>query len=104
MTEHPTMFEFFQDNGQEGIENLLPIFTFALLKEARKIGPEVLDAAITMFRNFHEKGIEARYAIKFLEIGKAYFFDDGPSALLRLVKEDRKVFCEQLNLTFPENI
>ncbi len=80
-------------------EESLPLTIFALLKRNERISPKRFDRILQSLRNVVGKRVEVRVALRFLQTGIDYFKKKDRKALLKLTKEERRVFSKELGIS-----
>ncbi len=91
--------EVIEDAGYlEQFEQSIPLTVFALLKDHEKIGEERFAHIVRSVRDVIGKRIEVSVAVRFLQVGIDYFKNQDRKALLRLTREERRTFCDQLGI------
>ena len=78
----------------------LSLTVFALLSRHEDMDAARFAAVRRGFEEIIAPRVEARTAIRFLEVGIAYFKGKDDRALLRLAREERRVFCKELGIEF----
>jgi tetratricopeptide (TPR) repeat protein len=87
---------------RERFEESLPLTTFALLRDHERIGEERFNGIIQALADVVGKRIETSVAVRFLRVGVDYFKKKDRKALLRLAREERRVFCRELGIEAVE--
>ena len=78
----------------------LSLTVFALLRRHERIDTARFRAIRDTFEKDIGERVEARVAVKFLDVGIAHFKKNDDRALLRLAREERRVFCKELDIEF----
>jgi tetratricopeptide (TPR) repeat protein len=79
-------------------EESLPLTIFALLKDQENISEVRFSRILKSFENVIGKRMEASVAVRFLKTGIEHFKNKDKKALLRLTKEERRVFSRELGI------
>ena len=82
----------------EQFEQSLPLTVFAILKDHEEISEERFAHIIRAFEEIIGKRMPVSVAVRFLQVGIDHFKKQDRKALLRLTREERDTFCEQLGI------
>ena len=80
-------------------EQALPLVVFTLLRRCETIETSRLEQVVEHLGRDVAPFMDASVAKRFLEVGIAHFKNHDPKALLRLPREERRVFARELGLT-----
>ena len=82
----------------EQFEQSLPLTVLAILKDHEEISEERFAHIIRAFEEIIGKRMPVSVAVRFLQVGIDHFKKQDRKALLRLTREERDTFCEQLGI------
>ncbi len=79
-------------------EESLPLTIFALLKDQENISETRFTRILKSLQDAIGKWMEVSVAVRFLKTGIDHFKNKDKKALLKLTKEERRVFCRELGI------
>lgn len=97
----PALEELEKEDFLKSFEESLPITVFKLIKKHETIGEDRYLQIIKVFDSIIANKIPTEIYKRFLQVGIDYFKKQERKALFRLTKEERKTFCEKLEIIFP---
>ncbi len=91
--ENVEQFGFLSEYNQ-----CLGLAVFELLKKCEDIELKRMEAVVAAFEKMSGEKLDLRINIRFLQIGIDYFYNDKDEALLRMSREEREAFMEELGI------